>query len=378
MHTAVMTAEAVCILNLMVLLFSMLFRKKTQRTSVAFIICLGVAAIGTGMDLLSYVLEQTSAGSFWLITVNMLSFFGYDFELMAFAIYVWTIVAEKEKAPRSFARFMSALCLADILFIIIGTATGKLFRIEGGNFITGPWYNLGGVIGFIVFVSLLVFAVRKRRTVGSTPVIFVVIFFVITYISMFITLFTGIDSYMYVCMSLVMLLVYIILQTGEIEQGQMRERIMYEMSTTDTLTKLNNRRAFETVLAELSDSRIVGVIFCDVNGLKSANDTLGHAAGDALLQRFSDLLRKRFSPSDIFRISGDEFVVLLPDIKEDVFADNVDRLRNDIAELQDIASVGCSLGNGSNVLNMVSMAEKDMYADKKSYYERYGLDRRRT
>ena len=49
-----------------------------------------------------------------------------------------------------------------------------------------------------------------------------------------------------------------------------------------------------------------------------------------------------------------------------------------IAELQDIASVGCSLGNGSNVLNTVSMAEKDMYADKKSYYERYGLDRRRT
>ena len=214
MHTAVMTAEAVCILNLMVLLFSMLFRKKTQRTSVAFIICLGVAAIGTGMDLLSYVLEQTSAGSFWLITVNMLSFFGYDFELMAFALYVWAIVAEKGKAPLSFVRFIGALCLADILFIIIGTVTGKLFRIEGGYFVTGPWYDLGGVTGFIVLVSLLAFSIRKTGTVGRTPVIFTLIFFVFTYISIFITLFTGIDSYMYVCMSLIMLLVYIILQTS--------------------------------------------------------------------------------------------------------------------------------------------------------------------
>ena len=377
-HTVIITAEVISIFYLLCLFLNMILRKEKHRTATAFILCLGVAVIGVEMDLLSYVLESTSVDPFWLTVVNMCSFFGYDFELMAFAVYVWTIVAEKEPVSQSFVRFIRIACLIDILFVTVGTVTGKLFRIEDGNFVTGPWYNLGGVMGFVILVSLLVFAVKKRKTAGSTPVIFVVIFFVITYTSIFVTLFTGIDSYMYVCMSLIMLLVYIILQTGEIEQGQLRERIMFELSTTDVLTKLNNRRAFETALTELSDASSVGVIFCDVNGLKTANDNLGHAAGDALLLRFSELLREHFSPSDIFRISGDEFIVLRPDAGEDEFSSGVNRLRSAVAGQQDIASVGSALGSGADALALVSAAEKDMYSDKKSYYERYGLDRRRT
>ena len=378
MHTAIITAEALSILYLLILFFSMLREEDRHRTSIVFTVCIGVAIIGIVMDLLSYALEYISARSFWLTVINMLSFFGYDFELMSFAVYVWTIVSEKENVSRNFLRFISIACLADILFIIIGTATGKLFRIEGGYFVTGPWYNLGGVIGFIILVSLFIFSVKKRKTVGSTPMTFVVIFFVITYTSIFFTLFTGIDSYMYVCMALVMVLVYIILQRGEIESGQMRERIVLEMSTTDVLTKLNNRRAFENALDGFSEIPGVGVIFCDVNGLKTANDNLGHAAGDALLQRFSELLRNHFSPSDIFRISGDEFVILLPNAEEDVFISDVSKLKEAIVLQQDIASVGRAFGNGSNVVDLVSLAEKDMYSDKKSYYQRHGLDRRRT
>ena len=378
MHTAIIVAEALSILYLLILLFSMLRGEKKHRTAIVFILCLVVAITGVGMDLLSYVLEYTSVNNFWLTVVNMLSFFGYDFELMAFAIYVWTIVAEKGEVSQRFVRFINTACMADILFVIAGTVTGKLFRIEDGNFVTGSWYNLGGVAGFIVLFSLLVFAVKKRRTVGSTPLVFVVIFFVITYTSIFITLFTGIDSYMYVCMSLVMMLVYSILQRGEIEQGQMRERIMFELSTTDALTELNNRRAFENAVAEPADCSCFGVIFCDVNGLKATNDNLGHAAGDALLQRFSDLLRQHFSPSDIFRISGDEFVVLRPDAKEDMFLSEVEKLRAAIAAQADIASVGCACGSGANILALVSVAEKNMYSDKKAYYERHGFNRRRS
>ena len=378
MHTAIIAAESVSILYLLILLFSILKGDNKHRTSTAFIICIVVAVIGVVMDLLSYALEYTSAKSFWLTVVNMFSFFGYDYELMSFAIYIWTVVAEKEKVVQSFVRFINIACLIDILFVIIGTITGNLFRIEDGNFITGPWYNLGGVVGFIVLVSLLVFSIKKREAVGNKPMIFVIIFFVITYVSIFTTLFTGIDSYLYVCMALVMMLVYIILQRGEIEQGQMRERIMFEISNMDVLTKLNNRRAFENMLVTFTGVSSVGVIFCDVNGLKTANDNFGHAAGDALLQRFSDLLKNHFSYSDIFRISGDEFVVLLSNVEEDLFLSGVDKLRKDIAEEQEIASVGCALGHGSNVLELVSMAENDMYADKKSYYERHGLNRRRT
>ena len=377
MHTAIVAAETVCVLNLIVLLISKLHGEKTHPTSAAFIACLGLAVFGVGMDLLSYVLEGTSDNAFLLVVVNMFSFLGYDFELAAFSVYIWTMVAEKGNGSRGFVRFIICICLADILFVVVGTISGQLFSIQNGAFVTGPLYNFGGVMGFIVLVSLLIFAVKNRKDVGNTPFIFVVIFFVITYTSIFVTLFTGIDSYMYVCMSLVMLLVYIILQTGEIEHGQIRERIILEMSTTDVLTGLNNRRAFENRVDELQDHTGVGAIFCDINGLKTTNDNQGHAAGDALLQHFAELLREQFSFSDIFRISGDEFVVLQPDIHEDLFVSVVATLRNTISRQQDIASVGCAIGN-ENVLTLVSKAEKDMYADKRSYYVRHGLDRRRT
>ena len=56
----------------------------------------------------------------------------------------------------------------------------------------------------------------------------------------------------------------------------------------------------------------IGVVICDVDGLKFANDTLGHLAGDEILKNAADILNKHFpSESIIARIGGDEFAVLL-------------------------------------------------------------------
>ena len=81
-----------------------------------FSICLGVAIIGVGTDLLSYLLEYTDVSSFWITTVNMFSFFGYDAELMAFSVYVWSIVSEKEKISHLFVYYICIVCLSDIIF----------------------------------------------------------------------------------------------------------------------------------------------------------------------------------------------------------------------------------------------------------------------
>lgn len=236
MHTVIIVAETFSILYLLILFFGLVHSREKQRTAVMFGVCLLVAVGGVGVDLLSYVLEYTFVNSFWLIVVNMLAFVGYDFELMAFAIYVWTIVSEKEKVSWIFVRYINGLCLADVLFVLIGTLNGKLFYIENGNFIEGSWYNYGGIIGFIVLTSLLIFAVKKRKSVGYKPTMFVAIFFVSTYVPIFITFFTGIEPYTYVCMSLIMLLVYIILQTGEIEQGKLHERIACETAASRAKT----------------------------------------------------------------------------------------------------------------------------------------------
>jgi diguanylate cyclase (GGDEF)-like protein/PAS domain S-box-containing protein len=84
----------------------------------------------------------------------------------------------------------------------------------------------------------------------------------------------------------------------------------------DTLTGLPNRRAFNALLAAAVDRRPEGlpmaIMFIDVDFFKKVNDSLGHAAGDAVLKEFARRLTHAVRPTDVTaRMSGDEFVVLL-------------------------------------------------------------------
>jgi PAS domain S-box-containing protein len=95
----------------------------------------------------------------------------------------------------------------------------------------------------------------------------------------------------------------------------------------DSLTGLPNRLSLKQTLSELMDDENVvnitmGVLFIDLDGFKSINDTLGHNAGDQLLQLVSIRLRDSVRSSDVVaRLSGDEFVIMLPYINgpEDAF-----------------------------------------------------------
>ncbi|MBR0408991.1 MAG: amino acid permease [Clostridia bacterium] len=86
---------------------------------------------------------------------------------------------------------------------------------------------------------------------------------------------------------------------------------------TDSLTGVKSKHAFAVQEGEM-ETQIMdgvagnfGVIVCDVNGLKKINDTLGHKAGDEYIRAACDMLCDYFKRSPVFRIGGDEFVVLL-------------------------------------------------------------------
>jgi diguanylate cyclase (GGDEF)-like protein len=82
----------------------------------------------------------------------------------------------------------------------------------------------------------------------------------------------------------------------------------------DALTGLSNRRAFRARLErEIAGRAGFALVLCDMDNLKTVNDTRGHDAGDKALQLLADGLRRQLRRSDeAYRIGGDEFAVVLP------------------------------------------------------------------
>ena len=89
-----------------------------------------------------------------------------------------------------------------------------------------------------------------------------------------------------------------------------------EMARRDELTHTKNKTAYREMEKELQqhiDERgnPFGIVVCDINGLKGINDTKGHKAGDEYIKASCKLLCDFFAHSPVFRIGGDEFVVIL-------------------------------------------------------------------
>jgi len=86
---------------------------------------------------------------------------------------------------------------------------------------------------------------------------------------------------------------------------------------TDKLTGVRSKNAFSLEETEMERKIVAGnaenfaIIVCDVNNLKTINDTLGHKAGDDYIKAASDMLCESFKHSPVFRIGGDEFVILV-------------------------------------------------------------------
>ncbi|MFP4671782.1 MAG: PAS domain S-box protein [Desulfohalobiaceae bacterium] len=162
----------------------------------------------------------------------------------------------------------------------------------------------------------------------------------------------------------------------DLTQWKLAQEKLEEMSLYDSLTSLYNRFFFEEEMQRLGDQRHtpIGIIVCDVDGLKLINDTLGHYKGDELLKKSAEILQNCFRRSDILaRIGGDEFAVLLPDSKEEAVQACCQRVRHKVEEYnQQDPELGMSISIGYAVCSgsEVHMQELFKRADDAMYQEK--------
>ena len=151
------------------------------------------------------------------------------------------------------------------------------------------------------------------------------------------------------------------------------------MSYNDQLTGLGNRYALNKYMSTVDSSRSIGIVYCDVTGLKKVNDTEGHEMGDRLLKNACECLRRVFSDCGLFRIGGDEFLAAVNGVTREELNERVRLLKNDMKEHNVNMAVGevWTDKRPENPDVILTEAEKLMYQDKADYYKRTGIDRRK-
>jgi diguanylate cyclase (GGDEF)-like protein len=166
-----------------------------------------------------------------------------------------------------------------------------------------------------------------------------------------------------------------------LQASQRAEQALRHMAQHDTLTGLPNRALFadrlsQALAAAQRDRHRLALLFIDLDGFKPVNDTLGHGAGDVLLQEVARRLLHCVRGSDsVARIGGDEFVVLLrtletPDNACQIADKICDAVRQPVLlegrQCQVSASVGLAIypDHGATEGELMRHADSAMYAAK--------------
>ena len=367
----VLACDVMSLIILVILLYSLLFENSDKnRKTHFFILCCVCTILSLATDIPAWYFENSPGHDTLLFIVNVLSL---DFSLGAIAFisfYEFEFIG-KEHISRIHANIISAVSVITVILLTVGSFTGKTFSVDNGAFTYGPWYSLAPGICLLLLMYMEAMAVIKAKYLRTHDLVAFLVYMVLPLVAAVIELFHPEISLALSAATLSSLLLYIMLQSGHVAELHIKGEMLNELSMKDISTGLQNRRACDMMLERLDGDDILNVIFCDLNGLKYINDTLGHRAGDERIIQFSEILKKRFSYDGIFRISGDEFIVLIPKLGPEPFQNRLLALKDELKALDDIAAVGAVSGRCSEKHRLLAEAESSMYIHKEACRERH-------
>lgn len=163
-----------------------------------------------------------------------------------------------------------------------------------------------------------------------------------------------------------------------------KEKTIKTLAYYDTLTGIPNRNLFykkanRLLIDAKKNKSLLGLVFIDVDRFKAVNDTYGHIVGDKVIAQVAKILSKSIREIDfVARYGGDEFLLLLPYLKEcseyEFVTSNINDFKNKYVSYKDKKiNISLSMGasfyprDGKNIHELMIKADKLMYAAKNKY-----------
>ncbi|MBO4687689.1 MAG: sensor domain-containing diguanylate cyclase [Clostridiales bacterium] len=167
------------------------------------------------------------------------------------------------------------------------------------------------------------------------------------------------------------------LLSAEIANHQMF-RQMQILSSTDLLTGVLNRNAMNNRILDI-DSGVrpikmpFSILFVDVNGLKTTNDSQGHIAGDTLLKDVASTLSEIYKDHEVYRVGGDEFMVIVSGGSEEEYRELEKTLlaNSERPGRAHYAAGSCYSSETKDIRKAMHLADERMYDIKQEYYKRH-------
>lgn len=315
-----------------------------------------------------------------------------------FWLYYVLIYVGLDKEKRNLLLALDGIVVIfQVCLVIANIFTPTIFRIVNGEYLTQFLRPLTFINQYIAYVFigvttlLLSFSFKKadlskrdryRTVVTATfaPIVFGILQLIYPEAPFYSV------GYFLSCFIIYLL----VLSKDRAEAEQKNQLELMHKSFHDDLTGLLNRRSYDEELMELEKhalSDLIVFISMDVNGLKSINDTAGHAAGDRLIIGAAQCIDKCLSPyGKTFRTGGDEFSAILY-VNEIQLNQIMKEFEKNVSNWTDSDMHKLTISFGyvmrkdmpdASVREMSIVADKHMYEAKANYYKTHGIDRRKA
>ena len=332
----------IVIFMLLFMVFNNAYEHKLVKQFLVPVILLGCLIISDNFDYLMY--DNDIEGSPHILTAVL----GYNFRILIFISLIRISTKNNIRAITKFALYIPEIF--NFIICLLAFNTKLVFWYDAGKTMRGPLAYVPHMVFALYVFIMLVIAIKKLMIGKHNEGVYIILAVFLSAIAVAVEMLFALRG---ILMGAVALDIFCYYLYFHIEHYKF-----------DTLTDAKNRNDFEATLKK--DIKVFAVLSCDMNDLKEINDNMRHYYGDLALIATSHAIQTSLPRKcDLYRVGGDEFVVLINNESVDV-GRLCEKIRSNVLAAGCTVAVGAAkIEDYATFKDAYDASDKAMYENKK-------------